>query len=125
MTPVLFICVAAAGGLGSACRLLLDGIIRSRAREAMPWGTIAINLSGSLLLGLITGLASAHLLPEPVHLVVGAGFLGGYTTFSTASFETIRLFQERKWVAGGLNGLGTLVAATALAGLGLWIGGLV
>jgi CrcB protein len=88
----------------------------------MPWGTITINLTGSFLLGLITGLATTHLLPESVHLIIGAGFLGGYTTFSTASFETIRLLQERKWVAGGLNGLGVLIAATALAALGLWIG---
>ncbi len=47
-----------------------------------------------------------------MHVIVGAGFFGGYTTFSTASFETIRLLQERKWVAEGLNGLGVLVTAT-------------
>lgn len=124
MTPLLFVGIALAGGLGSASRLFLDGIIRSRTRATMPWGTIALNLTGSFLLGLITGFTTSQLLPETVHLIVGAGFLGGYTTFSTASFETIRLLQERKWVIGGLNGLGVLVAATAVAGLGLWIGSL-
>ena len=124
MTPLLFVGIALAGGLGSASRLFLDGIIRSRPRATMPWGTIALNLTGSFLLGLITGFGTSQLLPETVHLIVGAGFLGGYTTFSTASFETIRLLQERKWVIGGLNGLGVLVAATAVAGLGLWIGSL-
>lgn len=124
MSPLLFLGLAMAGGLGCACRFFLDGVIRSHTRGIVPWGTIAINLSGSFLLGLITGFTSTQLLPEAVHLIVGAGFLGGYTTFSTASFETIRLLQERKWVAGGLNGLGALIASTALAGFGLWIGGL-
>ncbi|MDT0156535.1 fluoride efflux transporter CrcB [Microbacterium sp. ARD32] len=124
MTPLLFCGIALAGGLGAATRFLLDGIIRSRTGGRMPWGTIVINLAGSFLLGLITGFAGGHLLPESVQLVAGAGFLGGFTTFSTASFETIRLLQERRWVAGAINGLGVLVAATALAGLGLWIGSL-
>lgn len=125
MTPLLFLGVALAGGLGSACRLFLDGVIRTRSRGALPWGTILINLTGSFLLGLLTGFTADRILPEAIHLVVGAGFLGGYTTFSTASFETVRLLQERKWAAGGVNGLGVLIGATALAGLGLWIGGLV
>lgn len=126
MTPLLFAALALAGGLGSACRLALDGVIRDRTRDraTMPRGTITINLTGSFLLGLITGLAAGQLLPESVHAVVGPGFLGGYTTFSTASYETVRLMQERRWAAGILNGLGVLVTATAAAGLGLWIGSL-
>lgn len=124
MTPLLFLGIALAGGLGASFRLFLDGVIRARSRSAMPWGTLTINLTGSFLLGLITGFTTAQLLPETVHLIVGTGFLGGYTTFSTASFETVRLLQERRWVAGTLNGLGVLVAATVLAGLGLWIGSL-
>ena len=67
-------------------------------------------------------LALAQVLPDPVRLVAGTGFLGGYTTFSTATFETVRLVQERRLPAAILNGLGTLVATTALAGLGLVIG---
>ncbi|SJN42735.1 CrcB protein [Microbacterium esteraromaticum] len=124
MTPLLFLSIAAAGGLGCASRFFLDGVIRSRTRGTMSWGTIMLNLSGSLLLGLLTGFTSSQLLPGSVHLIVGAGFLGGYTTFSTASFETIRLLQERKWVAGTANGLGVLVGATALAALGFWLGSL-
>lgn len=124
MTPLIFIALALAGGIGASARMLLDGIIKSRASSAIPWGTIAINVSGSLALGLLTGLASAAILPEAWQFVIGTGFLGGYTTFSTASFETIRLTQERRWALSLLNGLGTLVLATAAAGLGLWIGGL-
>ena len=124
MTPLVFIALAAAGGLGASSRMLLDGLIKSRMSTALPWGTIIINVSGSLVLGLLTGLAGANLLPEAWHLVLGTGFLGGYTTFSTASFETIRLLQERRWAAGLVNGLGTLVFATTAAAIGLWLGGL-
>ena len=124
MTPLLFALLAVAGGIGAASRLLLDDLIHAHIGGILPWGTITINLSGSLILGLITGLATGHVVPEAWHLVIGTGFLGGYTTFSTASFETVRLLQERKWVTGSLNGIGTLVCATAAAGLGLWIGSL-
>lgn len=125
MTALVFIALALAGGIGASARMLLDGLIRSRVSGPAPWGTIAINVSGSLVLGLLTGLASAQMLPEEWHLIIGTGFLGGYTTFSTASFETIRLIQERKWALSLFNGLGTLVMATAAAVLGLGVGGLV
>lgn len=124
MTLPWFVMVAIAGGVGAATRMQLDGIIRSRAHGPLPWGTITINLSGSLLLGLLTGLAASHLMTGMWPAVAGAGFLGGYTTFSTASFETIRLVQEGRWAVGSINGLGTIVGATAAAGLGLWVGAL-
>ncbi|MPV50644.1 fluoride efflux transporter CrcB [Pseudactinotalea sp. HY160] len=124
MAAWTFTLVALAGGLGAAARLVLDGLIRARMAATVPWATILINLSGSFVLGLLTGLAAGRIVPETWHLVVGTGFLGGYTTFSTASFETVRLVQERRWVAGALNGLGVLITATAAAGLGLWAGGL-
>ena len=124
MTPLVFVALAAAGGLGASSRMLIDGLIKSRMSTALPWGTIIINVSGSLVLGLLTGLAGANLLPEAWHLVLGTGFLGGYTTFSTASFETVRLLQERRWVAGLVIGLGSLVFATATAAIGMWLGGL-
>lgn len=125
MTVLLFIALALAGGLGAASRMFLDGLIKSRIGGAIPWGTITINVSGSLVLGLLTGLASVQILPEAWHLIIGTGFLGGYTTFSTASFETVRLIQERRWMLSLTTGLGTLVLATAAAGLGLWLGGIV
>ena len=124
MSPGLFVTVAVAGGAGSVCRLVLDGVIRSRIRGELPWGTIILNLTGSFVLGLITGLAVDAVLSESVRMVVGTGFLGGYTTFSTASVETVRLLHRRRWLAGGLNGVGVLVGATGAAALGLWLGGL-
>jgi CrcB protein len=125
VTPLLFLALALAGGVGAMSRFALDGVIRARTAGAAPWGTITINLSGSLVLGILTGLAAASLLPQGWLAIAGTGFLGGYTTFSTASVETVRILQERRWGAGIVVALGTLVAAIALAGLGLWVGMLI
>jgi CrcB protein len=122
MTPLVFFALALAGGLGAMSRFVLDGVIRARTAGAAPWGTITINLSGSLALGMLIGYAAASLLPDSVLAIAGTGFLGGYTTFSTASVETVLILQERRWGAAIAVGLGTLVAAIALAGLGLWVG---
>lgn len=123
MTAPLFLVLAIAGGLGAVCRFVLDGVITARApRAGLPLGTIVVNVIGSFALGLLTGLASSALLPHEWQLVVGTGFLGGYTTFSTASFETVRLLQERRTGAALANGLGVLVLATAAAALGLLLG---
>ena len=122
MSPAIVLLLVVAGGLGAVSRFVVDGLIQARAGAAFPLGTLVINGSGSLSLGLLTGLTMAHLLPDTVRLVVGTGFLGGYTTFSTASFETVHLVRERRVPAALLYGLGTLLATTAVAGLGLAIG---
>lgn len=124
MTPLLFIGIAIAGGLGAVARMLFDDAFKVWSPRSTPWSTLLINVSGSFVLGLLTGLAGANLLPEDWHLVLGTGFLGGYTTFSTASFETVKLIEERKWGSSLLSGIGTLIFATAASGLGLWAGGL-
>lgn len=135
MSWEVFVVLALAGGFGAVCRFLVDGVVTARrARRArparasgsndFPWGTTVVNLTGSLLLGLLTGLAAGHVVPEVWHVVVGSGFLGGYTTFSAASVETVRLLQERRRRAALLQGLGVLVVTTAAAGLGLWVGSL-
>jgi fluoride exporter len=117
----LSICVA--GGIGAALRLILDGLIldgliKVRVKSTYPVGTTAINVTGSFLLGLVTGLATSQLLSHQWQLVVGTGFLGGYTTFSTASFETVRLIEDRRYVAAAFNGLGMLLICTAAAAIG-------
>jgi CrcB protein len=80
-------------------------------------------VSGSFLLGLVAGLAGAQLLPHAWQLVCGTGLLGGYTTFSTASFETVRLAEDRRYLAAGSNAFGMLIAGTAAAALGLFLAG--
>lgn len=124
MNALVIIALSAAGGIGAACRLIFDGLLKSRVRIAYPLGTTVINITGSFLLGLVTGLALAHFLPTEWRLILGTGFLGGYTTFSTASFETVRLAQDRRYAAAFTNGIGMLAGALLAAGLGLWLGGM-
>jgi CrcB protein len=122
VTPLLFLAVAAAGGVGAALRFVVDGVVRARIRSSYPVGVTIINVTGSFLLGLLTGLALGQLVSEQWLVVLGTGLLGGYTTFSTASFETVRLLQLRRPGAALANGLGMLVASVAVATLGLWLG---
>ena len=111
--------IALAGALGAVSRLVIDGLIRQRTSPTFPWATMAINVSGSLLLGVLTGLVLFHGSPADLRLIAGAGFCGGYTTFSTASFETVRLVQRGSLLAAVANGVGTLLLTLGAGGLGL------
>ncbi|KFF59936.1 chromosome condensation protein CrcB [Cryobacterium sp. MLB-32] len=122
MSALTFLAVALAGGLGATARFVFDGLLRSRLRTPFPFGTTVINVSGSLLLGLVTGLALVNLVSTEWYLILGGGLLGGYTTFSTASIETVRLLQQRRYRPALTAGLGMLVASVVAAGFGLWIG---
>lgn len=122
MTPWIFLGVAVAGGVGAAVRYMVDGLIRSKSAAGYPWPTTLINISGSLLLGFLTGLAMEALPPNNMAIVLGTGFLGGYTTFSTASYETVQLMRDRRYAAALGSGIGLAVVAVAAAGLGLWLG---
>jgi CrcB protein len=123
MTALLVLAVAAAGGVGAVARLVLDGFLRARVRIAYPLGTTVINVTGSFLLGLVTGLALAHGLPAEWRAVLGTGFLGGYTTFSTASVETVRLVQAGRPGLAALNALGTLGLTLLAAAAGVVVAG--
>jgi len=113
----VIVLVALAGGLGAACRFLIDSALAARTRRNFPVGTLVINVTGSFLLGLLVGWAQQHGPgAEPARAVLGTGFLGGYTTFSTASVELVRLTRAgRRAAALGLacGMLGFSVAAAA------------
>lgn len=85
--------VALAGGSGAGARFLVDSWVRPRVPASLPWSTHLINISGSLLLGLIVGAGTG----DSWHAIAGMGFLGGYTTFSTASVETAHLALDRRY----------------------------
>ncbi|MCH6471417.1 fluoride efflux transporter CrcB [Sinomonas terrae] len=121
MTALLVLLLGLAGGLGAVARFVVDGVVRARVRSALPAGTIFINVSGSFLLGLLAG-ATLHGAPAALQAIAGTGFLGGYTTFSTASVETVRLIQAGRVGMAAANALVTLVLSLATAALGLWIG---
>ena len=83
----------AAAAFGGISRYVLDVFVQERVRGDLPWGTCVVNLSGSFVLGLITGLALYHGMHEDARLVLGTGFCGAFTTFSTFGFETVRLAE--------------------------------
>jgi fluoride exporter len=116
---VIVFAVAAAGALGAACRYAVDGVVQDRVEGAFPWGTWLINVSGSLALGFLAGLGLYHGLSEMPRTVIGTGFLGGYTTFSTLMFESVRLFEDGSRYESLLNVLGSLAAGLAAAAVGL------
>ncbi|WP_375489835.1 fluoride efflux transporter CrcB [uncultured Jatrophihabitans sp.] len=118
---VTLMCLA--GGLGAVARFMFDGFVRPRTRGDYPWGTLLINVSGSLVLGVLTGLVLFHGAPDQLRVVLGTGFLGGYTTFSTASFETVRLLQQGS-AARSLSYLAaSALGSAAAAGIGLALTG--
>ena len=113
--------IALAGGAGALARFVLDGAIRARWSSDLPWATVVINVSGSFVLGVLTGLVLFRGDPDSLRLVLGTGFCGGYTTFGTASVETVRLAQRGAVVAAVGNALGTLVLSLGAAALGLLV----
>ena len=124
MTPLLFVAIAIAGGIGAAARFVADGVLRQYGRIGFPWATTAINVSGSFVLGVVVGLVATQLMPNELGLVLGTGLLGGYTTFSTASYETVQLLRQRRYGPAVLSGVGMLVVSVAAAAVGVWVGGL-
>lgn len=121
--PLLLLVVAVAGGAGAGLRYVLDRVIGTR--EGLPVGILVVNLSGSLVLGLLTGLGT--LIAPEVALILGTGLLGGYTTFSAVSVDSVLLAERRRWRDAAADLLGTLVLSVAAAaaglGAGLWIAG--
>ena len=116
MTVVL---VALLGGLGAVTRFLLDTLIARRNPLSVPAGTIIINFTASTILGLLTGWTLHHLAPTDAKTILGTGFLGGYSTFSTASVEGARLLRAgRPWAAAiHAGGMALVSLAGALIGL--------
>jgi len=111
------IAIALAGGAGAAMRLVVDGLVRNRMGSWLPWGTLVINIVGSFALGWLVGAGAGSTWLD----VAGTGFLGGFTTFSAASFETARLASDRRWPAAVGYGVGTLTAAVGAASLGYFL----
>ena len=109
------------GGLGAGARYLLDGWIMRGRSGAFPAGILIVNIIGSFLLGLLTGIP--HLSPAWL-AIVGTGVLGGFTTFSSVAVETTLLAQRRRRDWAWINLVGTFVVCLAAAALGLTIGGL-
>ena len=114
MTPLL---ISLAGGLGAVSRFVADGLLRTVVGRLFPWSTIIINITGALLLGVISGI-SLHHANTDIKLVWGTGFCGGYTTFSTASYEAVRLIEERRFLGAAFHVLYNFVFTVTFYALG-------
>ncbi|GAB7190754.1 hypothetical protein NUM3379_14610 [Kineococcus sp. NUM-3379] len=116
------VATALAGGAGAAARYAVDTSLRARLGDAFPWPTLAVNVSGSLLLGFLAGLAPALPWGAGLLAVAGTGFCGGYTTFSTAAVEVVRLHGDGVPGRAAAYAAGSLLAGVAAALLGLLAG---
>lgn len=107
------------GAIGAPARYLVDGFVQSRSRGVAPWGTFVINVSGSFVLGVVTGAVLYHGLGPLPKTALGTGFCGVYTTFSTFSYETVRLLEEGSVATASLNAIASVVIGLAAAALGI------
>jgi CrcB protein len=119
MTALVWAGVVLIGGLGAVCRFLVDRTVSGWFSETFPFGTLVVNISGALLLGLLSGLA----LSPDLALLAGTAFVGSYTTFSTWMLETQRLDEERQVWPAVANIVASVVLGLVAAWLGIWIGG--
>ncbi|MCB0898783.1 MAG: fluoride efflux transporter CrcB [Actinobacteria bacterium] len=110
--------VALGAAVGAVSRWLTDRFVQSRHTSFFPWGTFTVNVLGSLVLGFLLGLDTA---PDLL-LVLGTGFCGGFTTFSTFSFETVVLAGEGRSAVARIYVVASLAAGLAAAYLGWWLG---
>jgi len=115
----LWVGVGCLGGCGALARMLLDGFVSSRTRGAFPLGTLAVNLSGALVLGVLAGAA----VRGDALLLTGTAVIGAYTTFSTWMFETHRLAEDGGRLFAVVNVVASIAAGVAAAALGRAIGG--
>ena len=119
MSATVWAGVFVIGGIGSVLRFMVDRAVSRRVGRPFPFGTLAVNISGSVALGFISGLTMS---PD-LALLVGTAFVGAYTTFSTWMLETHRLAEERQiWPAVG-NIVVSVVLGVSAALLGQWIAG--
>lgn len=116
---MLLLALGLAGAAGAPARYLVDGLVQERTSGAFPLGTFLINVTGAFLLGLLTGLALYHAFPSTPKTVLGSGFLGAYTTFSTFTYETVRLAEDGRHRAALANFVVSLVIPALAAGAGL------
>jgi fluoride exporter len=110
--------VLVGGALGAPVRYVVDLMVQSRHDSVLPWGTFAVNAAGSLVLGATAGAVAAAGGPHWVLTLAGTGFCGALTTFSTFSFETVRLAEEKALGAAAVNVAGSVLVGAAACAAG-------
>jgi fluoride exporter len=118
---LLAFAVALVAGVGAVCRYVVDHVIQHQHDSVFPVGTFTINVTGSFVLGLTTGLVTHHGLSTTAATVIGGGFCAGFTTFSTWMWETIALAETGALLEAAANLAGSLAVGLAAAALGFWL----
>ncbi|MEU3224438.1 fluoride efflux transporter CrcB [Streptomyces sp. NPDC006976] len=113
--------VIAGAAVGAPLRYLTDRAVQSRHDTVFPWGTFTVNMAGCLILGLLTGAVVAGAASSSVQLLVGTGFCGALTTYSTFSYETLRLAEDGARLYAAANAVASVVIGlgAAFAGVSL------
>ncbi len=119
MTALL---VALGAALGAPARYLVDRAVRARTPGRFPWGTLVVNVAGSLVLGVLLGAASRGGVPPALVAALGTGFCGALTTYSTFGAETVRLAEDGERRLAALNAVVSIAAGLAAAALGWAVG---
>jgi CrcB protein len=115
----LALVVGLAGAVGAVARYLLDGAVQDRSAGLFPFGTLTVNVLGSLVLGFLAGYVLSHTGGGTAKTIVGTGFCGALTTWSTASWETVRLAEEGATATAVTFTLVNLLASLAAAAIGI------
>lgn len=119
MSALLWIFIGS--GLGGLSRYALSGAVAVRWGDTFPWGTLVVNLTGSLVIGFVATLAGPDgrlLIGTTTRQFIMAGFLGGFTTYSSFSLQTLNLMRQGDWLRAGANVTATMV----LCFLAVWVG---
>ena len=111
--------IALGGAFGALARYGVGGFVQSRMNAIFPYGTLIVNLSGCLIMGIVTGLITDQVLVSPtIRYLVPIGFIGAYTTFSTFELETYRAIESGAWLIGA-----TYAAISVFVGFfAIWLG---
>ena len=113
--------IAVGGGIGSVSRYWVSGWVAQRFGETFPFGTLVVNVTGSLIIGFFAALTAVEgrfLVPPPFRQFVMLGILGGYTTFSSFSLQTLNLARDGEWLGAGANAVLSLVTCLVAVWLG-------
>jgi CrcB protein len=110
--------IALGGAMGAIARYQLAAMIQARVPVGFPWGTFIVNITGCLVMGVVTTVLTDRLVHPNWRFLIPIGFIGAYTTFSTFELETFRAVTDGAWLVGGLNVVGSVVAGY----IALWLG---
>jgi CrcB protein len=117
---LLMVCLGAA--VGAPARYLTDRAVQARHDSVFPWGTLTVNVVGSLILGVVVGIAAGHVVPAQIQALLAYGFCGALTTYSTFGFETVRLAEDGALFYALVNVVASVVASFGAAVIGYALG---